>query len=586
MPELSSLLKPFIIFKLIIINSRSNTPAMDRRAFLQAQKKKISTPDVSSFKVSRTTSGLNPYTGPFGTNEIIHLLKRTMFGAAKVDVDYFKTKPLSQAVNELLTVAVTPPSPPVKNYANPVDPADLDTGVAAGTTWVNTNTNDGTVNSQRITSLKSWWTGLMINQSRTILEKMVLFWHNHFSTETTDIGRAIWCYQNNAILRKNAVGNFKQFVKDITLDTGMLRYLNGYLNTNTAPDENYGRELQELFTVGKGIDNGSPPYSESDVKAAAKVLTGWTVNNTTNTSTFNSAKHDITNKQFSSFYNNTVITGRSGTAGANELDDMLNMIFATTDVSKFICRKIYRWFVYYDIDAATESNIIDPLAQIFRTNNYEIKPVLDALLKSEHFFDALNQGCQIKSPVDANISLCREFGVAFPPASDYVNAYYMWDYIRTQSSNMQQNIGDPPDVAGWKPYYQAPQFYEIWINSDTLPKRNQFTDTMANSGFTRNGKNIKIDFIAFAKTLSNPGDPNILIDDSVTYLFRLPLSQASKNQLKTDILLSGQTQDHYWTDAWTAYTANPNDLTNATIVKNRLRDLYQYLMKLAEYQLA
>ena len=559
---------------------------MDRRAFLQKPKKKISSPDLSVFKVSRTTSGLIPYTGTFGTNEVIHLLKRTMFGAVKADVDYFKTKTLSQAVNELLTVPALPPAPPLKNYANPVDPADLDTGVAAGNTWVNVNTNDGAVNSQRISSLKSWWTGLMINQSRNILEKMVLFWHNHFSTETNDIGRAIWCYQNNAILRKNAVGNFKQFVKDLTLDTGMLRYLNGYLNTNTAPDENYGRELQELFTVGKGIDNGTPPYSENDVKAAAKVLTGWTINNNTNASFFNAPKHDITNKQFSSFYNNTVITGRSGAAGANELDDMLNMIFAANEVSLFLCRKLYRWFVYYDIDATTEANIITPLAQIFRNNNYEIKSVLDALLKSEHFFDVLNQGCQIKSPVDMNISLCREYGVVFPLSSDYVNAYFMWDYIRTQSSNMQQNIGDPPDVAGWKPYYQAPQFYEIWINSDTLPKRNQFSDIMANAGFTRNGKNIKIDFIAFAKTMPNPGDPNVLIDDSLTYIFRLPLTQASKNQLKTDILLSGQTQDHYWTDAWLLYIANPNDVTNATIVKNRLRDLYQYLMRLAEYQLA
>ena len=124
------------------------------------------------------------------------------------------------------------------------------------------------------------------------------------------------------------------------------------------------------------------------------------------------------------------------------------------------------------------------------------------------------------------------------------------------------------------------------INSENLPKRNLFSDTLSNNGFTRNGKNIKIDFIAFAKTLPNPGDPNELINDSVTYLFRLPLSQTSKNQLKTDILLSGQTQDHYWTDAWLAYLANPNDVTNATIVKNRLRDLYQYLMRLAEYQLA
>jgi uncharacterized protein (DUF1800 family) len=559
---------------------------MDRRAFLQVKEKKINAPDVSSFKVARTTSSLTPYVGPFGTNEVIHLLKRTMFGAVKADVDYFKTKTLSQAVNELLTVTALPPTPPVKNYNNPVDPADLDTGVAAGTTWVTVNTNDGAVNSQRVSSFKSWWTGLMINQSRNILEKMVVFWHNHFATETTDIGRAIWCYQNNVILRKNALGNFKQFVKDITLDTGMLRYLNGYLNTNTAPDENYGRELQELFTVGKGVDNGTPPYTESDVKAAAKVLTGYTINGTTNTSTFSSSKHDITNKQFSSFYNNTVITGRSGVAGANELDEMLSMILATNESAVFICRKLYRWFVYYDIDATTEANVITPLAQIFRNNNYEIKPVLDALFKSEHFFDVLNQGCQIKSPVDMNVSLCREFGVVFPLSSDYVNAYYMWDYIRSQSSNMQQNIGDPPDVAGWKPYYQAPQFYEIWINSDTLPKRSQFSDTLANSGYTRNGKNIKIDFTLFAKKLPNPGDPNELINDSITYLFRLPLLPASKNQLKTDILLSGQTQDHYWTDAWAAYIANPNDVANATIVKNRLRDLYQYLMRLAEYQLA
>ena len=559
---------------------------MDRRDFLLVKKQKEIVPNGSSFKVARTRSGLTAYTGTFGTNEVIHLLKRTMFGAVKADVDYFKSKTLSQAVNELLTVPAMQPLPPVKNYASSVTVGDPDAAIAAGTTWVNTNTTDGGVDSQRINSLKSWWTGLMINQNRNILEKLVLFWHNHFATETTGIGRAIWCYQNNSILRKNAAGNFKQFVKEVTLDTGMLRFLNGYLNTNTAPDENYGRELQELFTIGKGINNATPPYFEPDVKAAARVLTGWTINATTNTSTFNAAKHDINNKQFSSFYNNTIVTGRSGATGANELDDMLNMIFATNEVAMFICRKIYRWFVYYDIDANAEANVIAPLAQIFRSNNYEVKPVLDALFKSEHFFDVLNQGCQIKSPVEMSVSLCREFNVAFPASTDYTNAYYMWDYIRVINSNLQQNIGDPPNVAGWAAYYQEPQFYEIWINSDTYPKRNQFTDILANSGYTRNGKNIKIDFIAFAKTLSNPGNPTILIDDSLTYLFRLPLSPASKTQLKTDILLSGQTQDHYWTDAWTLYLANPNDVTNTTIVKNRLRDLYQYLMKLAEYQLA
>ena len=543
-------------------------------------------PNISSFKVMRTQSGLNVYGGPFGTNEIIHLLKRTMFGAKKADVDYFATKTLSQTVNELLTAPIIAPSPPLKNYANSVTPGDPDVALPFGATWININTNDGGIESRRVSTLKSWWTGLMINQNRNILEKMVLFWHNHFATETNTIGRAIWCYQNNTILRKNAIGNFKQFVKDITLDTGMLRFLNGNLNTSAAPDENYGRELQELFTVGKGKDNASPLYLEADVKAAAKVLTGWAINTTTNTSYFIPSRHDINSKQFSSFYNNTIINGRSGTAGEQELDDLMNMLFTTNEVSLFICRKIYRWFVYYDIDANTEANVIVPLAQIFRNNNYEIKPVLLALFKSEHFFDVLNQGCQIKSPVDLTISLCREFGVVFLPETDFVNNYNLYDYLRSVNSNLQQDIGDPPNVAGWAPYYQAPQFYEIWINSDTYPKRNQFTDTMIGNGYTRNGKTIKIDVLEFAKTLSNPADPNKLISDSVTYLLRLPLSVASKDQIKRDIILSGQTQDHYWTDAWNAYLNLPNDVAIASIVRNRLINLYQYLMKLAEFQLA
>jgi hypothetical protein len=151
---------------------------------------------------------------------------------------------------------------------------------------------------------------------------------------------------------------------------------------------------------------------------------------------------------------------------------------------------------------------------------------------------------------------------------------------------MQQNIGDPPDVSGWKAYYQEPQFYEIWINSDTLPKRNQFTDVMVTSGYTFSGKRIMIDVIAFAKTLPNPSDPNILIEDAIKILYRAPLSAASKNQIKTDILLVGQSTDYYWTEAWTAHTNNPADAAAATLVRNRLRDLFKYFMNLAEYQLA
>ena len=266
-------------------------------------------------------------------------------------------------------------------------------------------------------------------------------------------------------------------------------------------------------------------------------MTGWRINNTTYVSYFDPNRHDTANKQFSSFYNNTIITGRAGANGALETDDLLTMIFAKNEVAEFIVRKLYRWFVYYSIDAATESNVIQPLAVIFRNSNYDIKPVLTTMLKSEHFFDVLNQGCQIKSPLDQVISCMREFGVVFPdPVTFYAEVYGMWNYMFNWGVTMNQNLGDPPNVSGWPSYYQTPSFYELWINSDTLPKRNRFTDTMITNGYTRNGKKIVIDAVAFTQTLPNPGDPNVLIDDALAMLFRVDLSVQTKQKIKQAFL--------------------------------------------------
>jgi uncharacterized protein (DUF1800 family) len=556
---------------------------MDRREFVTAKRKAVPKITATHKETVRTFSGLNPYTGAWTSNEVTHLLKRTMFGSTPEDIAYFSGMSMSQAVDEILNVSATPPAPPVKNYTNTNIPAtDPDFNIPMGQTWVNINTTDA--DGQRRTSFKAWWMGLMINQERNIREKITLFWHNHFSTESNDIGRAIWAYNNNILCRQYALGNFKTMIKAVTLDVAMLRYLNGYLNISTAPDENYARELQELFTLGK---ENNPNYTEDDVKKAARVLTGWKINGTTNTSFFNSAQHDTTSKQFSSFYNNYTLPGRTGaTAGDLELNDLLNMIFSkSTEVSRFIVKKLYRYFIYYKIDAATETNVINPLAQIFVSNNWEIKPVLAALFKSEHFFDAANHGCFIKSPVDLVVSACREFGIRFPDATDYVNAYNMWSYIQNFASLLQQNIGDPPDVAGWKAFYQEPQFHEIWINTDTLPRRNLFTDTMINSGYTRNGQRIIIDPVAFTKKLANPSDPNALIDQALKILYRIDLTTATKAAIKKQILLSNQDQDFYWTNAWNAYISNPIN-ANYQVVYVRLRDLFKYFMNLAEYQLS
>lgn len=520
---------------------------------------------------------LQIYKGSFGKNELTHLLKRCLFGIKRADVNSLLGKSLNEVVDYLLLDLPLPVSP-INNYndANFTDPI-----VASGAVWVNA-VYDGNANGKRVTSFKSWWIGQMINQQVSLREKMVLFWHNHFSTQTATIGDARYIFKHNNLLRTLALGSFKELVKQITIDPAMLRYLNGYVNTKTAADENYGRELQELFTIGKGPNS---KYTEADVKAAARLLTGFRLDAAGIKSVFDAARHDTTDKQFSAFYNNKIIKGRTGVDGAKEVDDIVDMLFAQNELALYICRRLYCFFVYYDITPVVEQNVIVPLADIFRTNNYQIKPVLKALLTSDDFFATQNRSCNIKSPIDFMVGLCREFEIVFPDGLDYVNSYFMWDYIRVQAQTIQQNIGDPPNVAGWPAYYQAPQFYELWVNSDTLPKRNAFTDRFINTGYTRNSKKIAINPLTYTAKFSKPEDPDQLIADVIAHLYTLDISAQVKTFLKS-ILLSNQVNNSYWTEAWTNYKLDPTNTGKVNIVTTRLKEFYKYIMNLEEYQLS
>lgn len=520
---------------------------------------------------------ITKYNGSFGRLELIHLLKRTTFGAHLKDLDSFKGKSLNEVIT-ILTSDRLIPAPPINTYN---DSTYTDPSVLLNQTWVNAGYEDGTVNAKRLNSLRGWLLGGMINQKGSIQEKMMLFWHNHFALESGIVTDARYMYKYFALLQKFALGNFKTLVKEVTLDPAMLKYLNGYLSTKTAPDENYGRELQELFTMGKGLNS---KYTESDVKAAAKVLTGYRIDGVKIESYFDATKHDTSDKQFSSFYNNSIIKGKTGTAGATELDDLLNMLFQQNEVAMFICRKLYRFFVYYDITNQIEQEVIAPLAQTFINSNFEIKPVLLELLGSDHFFKSENRSCFIKTPLDLVIGVCREFDVVFPDSNDAATQYVLWLYMKSQAGSLQLDLGDPPNVAGWPAFYQFPQFYEIWINSDTLPKRNQFTDIMINVGVTRNSKKVIIDPLKYASSFSKPEDPNILVAEITEHLLTLSSSAALKQQLKS-ILLSNQTTDFYWTDAWKAYQLSPNDNIKKGIVLGRLQTMIKYMMNLPEFQL-
>ena len=554
---------------------------MDRKIFFN----KIFSLQLSTTNSTNTSflkGTLKTYKGKWDTPDVIHFLKRTMFGAKHDDIAYFKNRSFKNSVNDILNTPSVIKIAPINNYNND---KIFDVEVPLGSTWVDSKIIDGRLNKRRRDSYKQWWIGNMVNQDRNITEKMVLFWHNHFATETHVVDNAIFCYRHNQLLHQYALGNFKEMVKAVSTDLSMLKYLNGNANTKKAPDENFGREFQELFTVGKGPNS---KYTEADVKAAAKVLTGYKIDYKTNTYIFDAGRHDESDKQFSAFYGNTIIKGRSGEGGAAELDDLMNMIFAQEEVSKFIVRKLYRFFIFYTIDETTEKEIILPLAKIFRKNNYEIKPVLKTLFSSQHFFNANLRGSMIKSPIDLCVGLVREYDIAFPIATDLLANYNMWGFIQSQAAGMQQNIGDLPNVAGWPAYYQEPQLYKLWINSDTLPKRYQFSDRLIGKGYKAKDDNrIFIDVVAYTKLLPHPEDPDALINDIIQLLYTVNLSAAENARIKSSILLSnlqGKEANHYWTNAWNSFIANPADETNKRQVIYKLINLYKYLMNRPEYQ--
>ena len=451
---------------------------------------------------------------------------------------------------------------------------------------------DATNDFNRSQSLGAWWLSLMISQNISIREKMTLFWHNHFACGAVAVSDARYSYKQSALLRTNALGNFKSLVKSITLDPAMLRYLSGNLNVSAAPNENYGRELQELFTIGKSAEVSTgdyTTYTEADVKAAARVLTGWSDDQTTVGYVFNAANHDSTDKQFSNRYNNTVIKGRMDQAGAEaEIDDLLTMIFSQTATAQYICRKLYRWFVDYVIDNNIEQNVIGPLAQCLITNNFEIKPVLSLLLKSAMFYDPAIVGCIIKNPLDLIVGTMRHINVVMPTSgSDDITQYYGWIGLRLSGANIGMDLLEPPNVAGWPEYYEAPAYHEIWINSSTLDSRIKFLDDIVQGKYqiaVQTYYTSSIDPTVFAKQSSDPSQPDTLIGDWVNFLFPNALTAAQMTTLH-DTLLPGQLPNYEWTNEWVAFVASPGDATKKQAVSQKLTQLLKYMLEMAEYQL-
>ena len=522
---------------------------------------------------------MTPYTGPWTKAEAGHLLRRTLFGPTNQQILDAVANGMAPTVTALLQIPV---------IAEPVAYHPDETIAAFNTSWVNsvypTNpTNAQTVETARILSLAGWLLERINKEQFTIAEKMCLFWQNHFAANIGFDARATYDY--HALIRSHALGNFKQFVKDMTINPNMLLFLNGATNTLYSPNENYARELLELFTIGKGPQIGPGDYTnytEDDVAAGAKILTGYIVDGlrsdtlTDVTAVFTPILHDASTKTLSNHFGGAVITDN----GANEYADYIDIIFQQDEVANFICRKLYRYFVNYDLTPIVESTVIADMAATLIANSYNVLPVLTELLSSEHFYDISVRGALIKGPLDMLYSMFNstESVPNFDLATDYelqLNVYWIAEVLG-------QAYGAPPSVAGWPAYYQEPSFSKLWVNATHIKTRFDVSAWVTvYTGIPVNGNNWKINALGFLDNLSFPSDAPTVINDMCDVFCPKGVDPTQKLILKA--ILTNSLPDFEWTVQYNDYVANPGNPTYSNPVRLRVELVLARIFQMPEF---
>lgn len=524
------------------------------------------------------TFSMTPYTGPWTAAEAAHLLRRTLFGPTYQQIQDAVANGMNATVTNLLTI-------PAIGQPLTWDP---DEAVAAfGTTWVNSvypNGDTQTSENARLRSLLAWMMQRINTEQVSIAEKMCLFWQNHFACQAAFDSRATYTYLT--LIRSHALGNFKQLVKDISIDPTMLIFLDGYSNNVYSPNENFSRELLELYSIGKGLQVATgdyTTYTEGDVAAGAKILTGWTIEGlrsdtiTAPYAVFESTLHDQTSKTLSARLGNAVINN----AGAQEYSDYIDVIFSQPGFAKHICQKIYRFFVNYDLTPTVMTDVIAEMEVTLLANNFNVLPVMQQLLTSAHFYDMAVRGSIIKSPLEMIFSMYNATGsvVNYDLATNYetyLNIYWF-------SGAAGQSYMEPPNVGGWPAYYQAPSFSKLWVSSSNLKLRFDFAAWQtAWGGYMINGNPFSVDTLTFLAGLPYPDDPVEVIENMCTVFCPKTVTQLEKFTLKT-ILLNGL-PDFEWTIQYNDYIANPGNPVFTDPIKQRLAFTLMRLFKLPQFQ--
>ena len=545
-------------------------------------------------------ASLNPISGTLGRRRAAHLLRRATFGPSKQEINQFASLTADQAIAQLFQVPTAPPPP---------------SDTATGLPWVTpkpTEANSEDFELRRY--VNCWWLEQMKVSGGNSCEKLTFFWHTHFTTKQSLVGSTRMYYQN-ALLRYYALGNFRDLTKNICLDNAMLRFLDGRLNDKNNPNENFARELLELYTIGKGPQIGPENYTnytETDVREAARVLSGYEDDNdflnpdivtgipmgiVKSNGLMAATAHDATPKNFTNPFPDTTIipnqmVGEDATVDAtlDELDQLLNMIFGQAETARHLCRKFYRFFMYYEITTEIEQDIIEPLANTFRSNNYEVQPVLQQLFRSQHFYDADNalvdddnHGAIIKSPLDLVMGTLRFFEINLPDSNTDLAGFYDAAASGILAPMQQQGLDlyEPFEVAGYKAYHQFPGYNRNWISENNLARRYQYSDLLLEG--EQRGWGFWMDTVAYVDNpqhISDPANAQTLLQELVDDLFPEIITQERFDYFLNDILLDGLSMAN-WSTEWFAYKSSGDN----SAVKSQLDSLFRALLQSPEYQL-
>ncbi len=402
--------------------------------------------------------------GPWDLSAAAHLFRRAGFGADRAQLEAAVRSTPADAVEQLLT---------------PAEPDDFQSEMSV--------LASSAIAGGNVQTLSAWWIYRLLATPSQLLEKMTLFWHGHFATGADKVTDPALMLTQNQLLRRFAFGPFEELVQQVSRDPAMLLYLDAASSRKAHPNENYARELMELFCLGEGR------YTEHDIREIARCFTGWEVRR--GEYRFNRYQHDGGEKQF---------LGNSGRFGG---EDAVRIVLQQPSAPEFITEKLLRFFVIDE--PADPAALCAPLARKFRDSGLEIRPLLQTILTSRLFFSPLCRGRHVRSPVELAIGLLR-----------CLNGFANTVELAKALQQLGQGLLYPPSVKGW-------DGGRTWINSSTLLGRSNLVRTLLTETNSRFGRQSLRDYLDSL----NLRTPEQILEEFQLLLFAVPPSPAALERI-------------------------------------------------------